>query len=108
MLRRGPMKYIHYIGDPPQLFNLEQDPDEINDLAGDPAYGSQLAELEAELRGLLDPEAVDARAKADQQARIDEFGGREAVLSRGTFTNSPAPGETPVFIVDDESSNDAG
>ncbi|HJN07889.1 MAG TPA: sulfatase-like hydrolase/transferase [Pirellulaceae bacterium] len=103
MLRRGKMKYIHYIGDRPQLFDLEADPDETNDLAEVPAFATVLAELEAELRTILDPEAVDARAKADQQARIEEFGGREAVLARGTFTNSPAPGETPIFIVDDES-----
>ena len=43
------------------------------------------------------PEAVDARAKADQRARIEAFGGRQAVLRRGTFDNSPIPGEAPAF-----------
>ncbi len=106
MLRRGKLKYIHYVGDPPQLFDLEADPDETSDLAGEAAFATVLADFEAELRGLLDPEAVDARAKADQQARIDEFGGREAVLARGTFTNSPTPGEKPVFIVNEETGDD--
>ena len=86
---------------------MEADPDELCDLAEDPAYATVLAELEAELRTLLDPEAVDARAKADQREKIEEFGGREAVLARGTFTNSPAPGETPIFIVDEESRNES-
>ncbi len=103
MLRRGKMKYIHYVGDPPQLFDLEADPDETRDLADVPSSAAVLSGLEAELRTIVDPDAVDAQAKADQQSRIDEFGGREAVLARGTFTNSPAPGETPVFIVDDSS-----
>jgi len=101
MVRRGKMKYIHYVGDPPQLFDLEADPDELNDLALDPTQASLLAELEDELRKLLDPEAVDARAKADQKARVEQFGGREAVLARGTFTNSPPPGEAPDFIVNE-------
>ncbi|MCP4816638.1 MAG: hypothetical protein GY888_29345, partial [Planctomycetaceae bacterium] len=42
-------------------------------------------------------EAADARAKADQEALVNSHGGREAVLERGTFVNSPAPGETPTF-----------
>jgi choline-sulfatase len=56
-----------------------------------------LANFERELRALIDPEAVDAQAKADQKALIDSFGGKEAVMSRGAFDNSPVPGETPTF-----------
>ena len=33
MLRRGPWKFIHSPADPDQLFNLVDDPDEINNLA---------------------------------------------------------------------------
>ena len=33
MWRQGPWKYLRYAGYPPQLFNLEDDPEEINDLA---------------------------------------------------------------------------
>ena len=40
---------------------------------------------------------VDARARADQQALIERHGGREKVLARGAFTNSPVPGEEPKF-----------
>jgi hypothetical protein len=42
---------------------------------------------------MLDPEAVDARAKADQAAIIERHGGREAVLARGSFGATPPPGE---------------
>ncbi len=81
MLRRGKMKYIHYIGDRPQLFDLEADPDETNDLAEDPAYATAMAELENELRTILDPEAVDAGAKADRETlHLDAYGlGRHEV-----------------------------
>ena len=51
----------------------------------------------AGLRSLLDPEAVDAQARADQRTRIEAFGGEAAVRARGTFTNSPVPGEAPGF-----------
>ena len=103
MLRRGKLKYVHYVHDSPQLFNLETDPDEVNNMAGDPIHADVVTKFEAELRSLLDPEAIDARAKADQAAKLEEFGGRDGALKRGTFTNSPAPGETPEFIVADES-----
>jgi len=53
--------------------------------------------MEAELRKIVDPEAVDARAFADQEAKIAKFGGVEALIKRGDFGYSPAPGEKPVF-----------
>lgn len=31
-------KYIHYDGFPPQLFDMVNDPQELNDLGRDPAY----------------------------------------------------------------------
>jgi choline-sulfatase len=97
MVRRGRYKLIHYAGMPPQLFDLAADPWEANDLAGDPGFSGVLAACEADLRAIADPEAIDARARRDQRARIDAFGGREAVLARGTFGHSPVPRETPVY-----------
>ncbi len=38
MIRRGALKYIHCDVDPPQLYDLERDPDERNNLIGDPSY----------------------------------------------------------------------
>ena len=52
--------------------------------------------FEAGLRAMLDPEAVDAQAKADQRAKVEAYG-REEVIRRGAFANSPTPGETPAF-----------
>ena len=46
MVRSGPWKLNHYNGyDVPQLFNLEQDPGEWNDLAADPAHSEIRDEL---------------------------------------------------------------
>jgi len=88
---------VHYVGLQPQLFDLEADPQEINDLARSIEHQSVLRECERKLRHIIDPEEVDARAKVDQQTLIEKHGGSEQVLQRGTFINSPVPGETPVF-----------
>ena len=85
--------------EPPQLFNLENDPTETTDLSGFPDHQSTLASFERRLRDILDPEATDARAKADQLAKIASFGGDDAVRNRGAFDNSPVPGEKPAFRV---------
>ena len=97
MIRKGRFKYIHYVGYAPELFDLNADPLERHDLAPDPAHASLRAELEAELRALRDPEAVDARAKADQAAIVERHGGRAAVVARGSFVGTPAPGEKAIY-----------
>ncbi len=89
MLTRGRFKYHHYVGYPPELFDLQADPEETRDLASDPEYTGVLAEFEATLRSMLDPEAVDRQAKDDQNALVMRFGGPEAALRLGY------PGETP-------------
>ena len=97
MIRKGPFKYVYYAGMPPQLFDLDADPQETKDLASDPGYRSLLARCEAELRRVVDPDAADALAKADQRARIAAFGGREAILARGSLSYSPTPGTKAVY-----------
>jgi len=52
MVRRGVWKYIAYVGMPPQLFNLEDDPWEVNDLAGE--YKEKVEEMELLLRSIVD------------------------------------------------------
>jgi hypothetical protein len=45
MIRTNTWKYIYYDGFVPQLFNLEEDPDEMNDLGG--------SEMHKDIRGQL-------------------------------------------------------
>ena len=92
MIRHGRYKYIHYVGYAPMLFDLAEDPYERRDLGTDPAFSEVRATCEARLRALLDPEAVDALARADQQAMIEKLGGKEVVLGRGAIRHSPPPG----------------
>jgi len=91
-IRHGRFKYVHYVKYSPQLFDLEADPEEANDLAADPAHAKVLAECEARLRTILTPETVDARAKKRQAEQLARHGGREAVIARGDLGFSPPPG----------------
>jgi choline-sulfatase len=95
MLRKGRWKYVHCARHRPQLFDLETDPEELVDLAGDPMHSGTLASLEAELRRFCNPEEVDARAKRRQAELLARYGGREAALARGDLNYTPAPGSAP-------------
>ncbi|MEM7345629.1 MAG: sulfatase-like hydrolase/transferase, partial [Chloroflexota bacterium] len=81
MIRSGPWKYIYYPGFAPQLFNLVEDPQELIDSGEHPDYAEIRANCEAELRNIVDPEAANARAHADQAARLAEMGGADAILN---------------------------
>jgi len=89
MLRKGRWKLHHYVGFDPELFDLTADPEELQNCAADPACAEVLKDLTAELYNLVDPEAVNDQAFADQAALLDSYGGLEAALKLG------APGATP-------------
>lgn len=97
MIRDRRYKYVYYVDAPEQLFDLEADPEECRNLAEKPAYEPLVAQYKRELLKIVDPEEIDSAARADQRKKVDEFGGREAVIRRGAFDNSPVPGEAPKF-----------
>lgn len=92
MLRAGDYKLIHHVAAPPQLFNLAADPIEGHDLAADSAARSQLDDLERQLHAICDPQAVDQRARADQRAKAQYWGGNEVILQEGLLIYTPPPG----------------
>merc|ERR1712118_65623 len=69
MYRSGPWKYLafgRYSYDKtytPQLFNVDSDPDELTDVAAQ--NPDVVASLDAALRKVVDYEAVDAEARAN-------------------------------------------
>ncbi len=98
MLRDGDSKLIYHVGQPPQLFDLSADPASCTTWAALTAWRAERGRLERALRATCDPEAVDARAKADQQARAEALGGTEAILQAGVFRRSlPPPGIAPDY-----------
>ena len=98
MIRKGKYKYIYYVSFEPELFDLEADPEEITSLHNDPAHQETLKELEAALRSIVDPEAADEAAFQSQCAKVEAAGGPEALVARGKYQGTPAPGEKPIFM----------
>lgn len=91
MVRKGRWKYHYYVRFEPELFDLEQDPEELWNLAPDPAHAEVLREMEAELRRICDPETMDALCKEDQRRMIDGYGGPQRASQMGSKGATPAP-----------------
>ena len=81
MLRRGPWKYMALPGFAPLLFNLDDDPGEVHDLA--PSRPEVVGEMDAALRGVVDYEAVDTKVKAYDRAAFSQW--RKDRLAEGTY-----------------------
>ena len=71
MVRYNEWKLNYYHGMRPQLFNLAEDPDEVNDLAEDPAHRSIRDELVERVLDGWDPDEVTRKvALAQQDQRV--------------------------------------
>jgi choline-sulfatase len=95
-IRSGHLKYVEYVGERPSLFNLEDDPLEMHDLVlerpDDPETQANIRRLRRMLCEVCSPEAVDARAKADQRAlrkEVTESGRILRELWRRGFERNP-------------------
>ncbi|MDA7598749.1 choline-sulfatase [Alphaproteobacteria bacterium] len=69
MIRQGRYKLITSTGDPDMLFDLESDPHERTNLAGDPAYAETLANLKSAALEMWDSEALSIDVVNSQRRR---------------------------------------
>ena len=69
MIRRGPWKYIHCAYDPPVLYNLDEDPGEMVNLANEPGHAEIVEAFATEAAGRWDDETIRADVIASQTAR---------------------------------------
>ena len=69
MLRRGHLKYIHSESDPDLLFDLEEDPEELHNLAGDPAHSFDVGWFRDEVSRRWDLGALRQRILESQRHR---------------------------------------
>ena len=89
MVRWSNWKYVHYAeGHPPQLFDLSGDPEETNDLSAD--RPDILDEARRRMAGMLDAEAVNERAHADQAAMAEKLGGYDKLVAMEQWAFTPA------------------
>ena len=70
MVRHGPWKLHVYNGYPPLLFNIQDDPHEQHDLAGDPRHADTLSRLLAMIQRDWDPDDI-ARQMQIRRERKD-------------------------------------
>lgn len=80
MIRRGMWKYIHCDVDPPQLYDLETDPQELNNLARDPAHAETAESFAREVTARWDSETIRLNVIATQKQRRAIHAAMEAGL----------------------------
>lgn len=61
MVRKGPWKYCRFFIGEPVLFNLDEDPEETVNLAGNPEYASMRDELDSTLLEFWQPDQLEGR-----------------------------------------------
>ena len=81
MLRRGQWKYIAYVGYPPLLFDLAEDPDELVNLAA--SRPDVAGQMDRKLREIVDYEAVDAKVKRYDKESFRRW--RDEQIQAGTY-----------------------
>ncbi len=94
MIRDDRYKYIYFADPefPPQLFDLDADPTELNDLGQDPNLAAVRERLHAELLSICDPAAVNRQALADQRVNVERHGGEEYIIANYVkIPYTPAP-----------------
>jgi choline-sulfatase len=69
MIRRDHYKYIYSKPDPPQLFDLKEDPDELKNIADQPAYQKICRSFEDEVAAKWDLEYIHQQVLASQRRR---------------------------------------
>lgn len=79
MLRTGRWKLIEFVGDRPLLYDLQTDPEELNNLAADLKYSDVLARCRQILSEFVDPEAANEQAFVDQASMVEKLGGEERI-----------------------------
>ena len=82
---------MYYPGYQPELYNLRDDPHEAKDLAQQEDHRAMLETCHQALCEIVDPDAANAHAFADQAQRIEALGGRAAILAGEDYDFTPVP-----------------
>ena len=97
MLARGAYKLVTILGQPDQLYNLEADPGETRNLAGDAQQVDTLQAMRAELSAGWDPEALRRDVLASQAARRAVIGALKLDTTT-TWDYQPLPRASEQYV----------
>jgi len=90
MLRKGKWKCMYYHGESPELYDLEDDPDEMNDLSQASEHGDTLDCLLREMLADWDPNTHIARMEESiSQHEVVRAAPRDPTLLRGEHWRGP-------------------
>lgn len=81
-IREGRFKFNRCALDPDQLFDLEADPHELENLAGKKQYDDVYSRLARQAAERWDLDRLDAEVRASQQRRLTAY----EALRRGRYT----------------------
>ncbi|MEM7243298.1 MAG: sulfatase/phosphatase domain-containing protein, partial [Pseudomonadota bacterium] len=90
MIRRGSLKYIHCDPDPPQLYDIGNDPLEKVNLASDPAFADQAAAFAKEVAARWDSAKLREDVIKTQKSRRALHAAMEAGASEHWDYNPPS------------------
>ena len=105
MIRRGRYKFIHSPVDPDQLYDVVDDPDEVRNLALEPARSGQVGELRAEVALRWNIKAIHDEVLSSQARRHLVY----ESLRAGRYTSwdhQPVRDAARLYIRNDQDLND--
>ncbi|WP_317055375.1 choline-sulfatase [Roseovarius rhodophyticola] len=105
MVRRGAYKYVYSADDPPLLFDIEADPHERTNLAGEAAHAETGAQLQAYVLQRWDSEALRQDIMRSQQRRRLVLKG-DLQTTRPRWNHGEAPGSDVTWYRGEGSYND--
>ncbi len=89
MLRTERWKYNVYPGYASELYDMQSDPGELNDLSRSSDYSDVREQCNQKMLELVDPGWINELAFADQAALIEKLGGVDAILNSDEFDYTP-------------------
>ena len=106
MIRRGPYKYISSSKDPKLLFNVEEDPHEMNNLANDPDFAKWVDAFEKEVSVKWDEAALTEQIISSQKRRRFVLDAQLKVDPRPRWNHDEEPGEDVIWYRGEGSYNE--